>query len=184
MKRQWIFFAVLVSMVLIDQLVKAWVRGAMPEHGSLSGLPWPGVFELKLTYNKGVAFGLFQGAGRFLAPIAVAIAAGAAWYSMRHPRESVMIHTAMGLLAAGAIGNLYDRLTDREGRVTDMFWFRPIDFPVFNVADACITVATFMLILFWWKDAAKESRPVLAASPEGEILLPGTEPPTGPPKEQ
>ena len=48
---------------------------------------------------------------------------------------------AMGLLASGALGNLYDRLFDRRG-VTDMFWFRAINFPVFNVADACITVAT------------------------------------------
>jgi lipoprotein signal peptidase len=49
----------------------------------------------------------------------------------------------MALLCAGALGNLIDRIWDK--RVTDMFWFRAIDFPVFNVADVCITAAGVML---------------------------------------
>lgn len=140
-------------MIAIDQIVKIWIRSAIPIHGSLNGLPWPGVFELTLTYNKGVAFGMFQGFGIFLAPIAVAIAVGCGIYSWRHPQESAWSHSAMSLLASGAVGNLYDRVV--EGRVTDMFWFRLIDFPVFNVADACITVATCLLILVWWLDGNK-----------------------------
>jgi signal peptidase II len=48
-------------------------------------------------------------------------------------------------LAAGAIGNLIDRLWMQK--VTDMFWFRPINFPVFNIADSCITVAAIILVV-------------------------------------
>ncbi len=151
--RSWIFFAILISTYALDMIVKAWARGAMPEGGSINGLPWPGVFEFKLIYNEGVAFGLFQGAGSFLAPIAVAIAIGAGWYSVKHPQEATISHVAMGLLASGALGNLYDRVT--MGRVTDMFWIRIIDFPVFNIADTCITFATILLILIWWRDAMK-----------------------------
>ena len=62
----------------------------------------------------------------------------------------------MGLLASGAIGNLYDRIVN--GRVTDMFYFRSINFPVFNVADSCITVATILLILMWFSEAARASQ--------------------------
>lgn len=153
-KRQVMFLIVMVGMIVADQLVKAWIRHAFAVHGSIGGLPWPGVFELTLTYNEGIAFGLFQGAGVFLAPIAVAIAAGATWYSFSHPKESPWGHFAMGLLAAGAIGNLIDRIAFH--RVTDMFWFRLIDFPVFNVADSCITVAAILLILVWWRDAAQK----------------------------
>jgi lipoprotein signal peptidase len=40
--------------------------------------------------------------------------------------------------------------------VTDMFWFALINFPVFNVADSCITVATGLLILGWWSEAARQ----------------------------
>ncbi len=151
--RSWIFFAILITTLALDLFVKAWARGAMPEGGSLNGLPWPGVFEFKLIYNEGVAFGLLQGAGSFLAPVAVAIALGAGWYAVKHPQEGTMTQLAMGLLASGALGNLYDRVV--LGRVTDMFWIRIIDFPVFNIADTCITFATILLILIWWRDAMK-----------------------------
>jgi signal peptidase II len=159
--RSWIFFIVLILMLVVDQLVKSWARHSMVEAGSIA-LPWPGVFELKLTYNEGVAFGFLQGAGRMLAPIAVAIAVGAGWYSIRHPKDSASSHIAMGLLAAGALGNLYDRLFN--GRVTDMFYARIIDFPVFNVADACITVATCLLMIIWWREATKPKETVATPS--------------------
>jgi signal peptidase II len=164
--RSWVFFVVLISTLVIDQLVKGWARGAMREGGSVHGLPWPGVFEFKLTYNEGVAFGFFQGAGRLLAPIAIAIAIGAAWYSLKHRKEGVWSHIAMGLLASGALGNLYDRIFN--GRVTDMFYARIIDFPVFNVADACITVATCLLILIWWREAVKPKPEALNTTVEAD----------------
>lgn len=164
MKRFGVFLSVLAVTLVLDQLVKGWVRDAIPVHGSLGGKPWPGVFELTLTYNEGIAFGLFQKMAIFMTPVAILIAGGATWYAARHPKESVLSHVAMGLLASGALGNLYDRLVHH--RVTDMFWFRAIDFPVFNVADACITVATILLIVTWWRDAVKERpAPVKAETP-------------------
>ena len=145
-------------MLVLDQVTKSWVRSHIPQHGSWNGgWPIPRVFELTLTYNQGIAFGLFQGLATLMTPIAVLIAGAAGWYSFRHPQEIVLSHVSMGLLASGALGNLYDRLFDADG-VTDMFWFRTIDFPVFNVADSCITVATILLIATWWIDSARPTR--------------------------
>jgi signal peptidase II len=171
--RSWVFFFVLVSTLILDQVVKAWARGAMPEGGSLRGLPWPGVFEFKLTYNMGVAFGLFQGAGVYLAPIAIVIAVAAAWYSVKHPHESSISHVAMGLLASGALGNLYDRVA--HGKVTDMFYARIIDFPVFNIADACITVATGLLIFIWWREAVNPPEAATQAPAQAATTDPSAE---------
>ncbi|MEX2243734.1 MAG: signal peptidase II [Fimbriimonadaceae bacterium] len=139
-----LFFIVVACALLLDQATKIWVRIAADgvEGRSLYEL-WPGVFELKLVYNEGIAFGMLQGAGVLLTPIAALIAFGAAWYSLRHPDETRATHFTMALLCAGALGNLIDRIWDK--RVTDMFWFRAIDFPVFNVADVCITAAGVML---------------------------------------
>ncbi|MEZ0324402.1 MAG: signal peptidase II [Fimbriimonas sp.] len=172
--RSWIFFAVLFGTYALDMLVKAWARGAMPEGGSLHGLPWPGIFEFKLTYNEGVAFGLFQGSGRFLAPVAIAIAIGAGWYAVKHPKEGTITQVAMGLLASGALGNLYDRMF--LGRVTDMFWIRLIDFPVFNIADTCITFATILLIVIWWRDAMRPKPVLVEESSAAEVLAERPEP--------
>jgi signal peptidase II len=148
------FWGVATLMLAVDQAVKAWVRGAIPTGGSFQGLPWPGVFELTLTYNRGVAFGLFQGFGHLLAPVAVAIAVGAAWIVHRR-KPSTLGQVSLGLLVAGAVGNLIDRVW--LGQVTDMFWIRVIDFPVFNVADACISVAAVLLVLFWGREETRET---------------------------
>ncbi len=169
LKHRLAFWGTLVLMVAVDQVVKAWARGSMAEGGGLPGSPpFPGIFEFTLTYNEGIAFGLLQGQGVLLAPVAVAIALGAAWYSLRHPRESSWSHFAMGLLASGAIGNLIDRIA--HGRVTDMLWFRPINFPVFNIADSCITVATVMLMFAWLREAGQKPRPSPATETSGESV--------------
>ncbi|HRF59053.1 MAG TPA: signal peptidase II [Fimbriimonadaceae bacterium] len=140
------YIVVAVLLLALDQIVKAWARGALVP-GEKIAVPWPGVFEITLTYNHGIAFGLFQGAGILFAPIALGITVGTTWYVFRHPHEARLTHFAMGMLASGAIGNLIDRVW--LGKVTDMFWLRIIDFPVFNIADACITVSAVLLGIRW-----------------------------------
>lgn len=154
--RRWVFFFLVVLMLVIDQGIKLWTRTSLAVHQA-PGFPWPGVFELTYSRNEGIAFGLMQGYAWAFTPIAIAIALGAGFYSWMHPRETGWVHVAMGLLASGALGNLYDRL--RFGFVTDMFWFRTINFPVFNWADSCITVATIMLIIVWTIDAMPHRAP-------------------------
>jgi signal peptidase II len=153
-----LFWVAMVVFIVIDQLVKLDVRHTMVA-GQALPYPWPNVFEIQLTFNQGIAFGYFQGKGVMLAPIAVVISVGSIWYILKHPEESKWNHFAFGLLAAGALGNLFDRVAFQ--RVTDMFWFRLINFPVFNVADSCITVATTMLIIGWWAEAAQRKETAL-----------------------
>jgi signal peptidase II len=162
--RYLLFSSVAVSFIVIDQLVKLWARHSLDQYESLA-LPWPGIFEIKLTFNQGIAFGFLQGKGLLLAPIALIIAGATTYHIVKHPKETKWNTFGYGLLAAGAIGNLIDRLAFQ--RVTDLFWFRYINFPVFNVADSCITVATIMLIIGWWfetnqKKAETETHPVQA----------------------
>ncbi|MCH7905007.1 MAG: signal peptidase II [Armatimonadetes bacterium] len=139
-----LFFGLSLTMLALDQFLKFWVRVAADETAGRSvAVLWPEVFELKLVYNEGIAFGMLQGIGLWLAPIALIIAGWAGYFSLKNPNEPRVAHITMALLAAGAIGNLIDRLA--LGKVTDMFWIRAINFPVFNVADACITVAGVLM---------------------------------------
>jgi signal peptidase II len=158
-----VFWIVLGASIILDQLVKGWTKLVFAD-GNLANLhsrPWPGVFEITMTDNKGIAFGLLQGHGVLLAPVAILMSAGAMWYSYRHPRDPALAQVAMGLLAAGALGNLIDRVF--FGKVTDMFYFRLINFPVFNVADACITVAAGLLIYLWTLEAVAKPKPATDA---------------------
>jgi signal peptidase II len=163
MSRRSLFWLVFAAALALDQATKLWARTSFVEHQS-PGFPWPGVFEFTLTYNEGIAFGLFQGLGLLLAPVAVAIAFGAWLYSTYNPKEGAWTHAAMALLCGGALGNLFDRIVFKK--VTDMFWFRAIDFPVFNIADSCITISAAILIVKWSRELVpEEKKPAVEGAP-------------------
>jgi signal peptidase II len=161
-----------VVLLVADQIIKAWVRGTFqrPEE---SHVIIRNVLDLTLVYNKGIAFGMFQGAGVLLAPIAIIIAVAAGYYSMKHRDESSWIHTAMALLASGALGNLIDRVFVHK--VTDMFQIRAFEFPAFNLADSCITIAAVILVLRWgyeWIAGDGHDKPITVAPVEEDPPLP------------
>lgn len=173
-KRITIFWIVLLATIAFDQWIKAWVRGHLNIGQSWNGGPWHGVFEITLTYNKGIAFGMLQGGGLIMTPIAIIIAGVAIRTIYKNVNESMWGTIALGLLASGALGNLIDRLFNNKLGVTDMFLLRLSnitngklnDFPVFNVADSCISVAMVMLLISWSKQsAAEKEEPALAQEP-------------------
>ena len=122
---------------------------------SWKGGPWHGVFEITLTYNKGIAFGMLQGGGLIMTPIAIVIAGFAIWTIYKNANETRWGTVALGLLASGALGNLIDRLFNSKSGVTDMFLLRLAnithgrfsDFPVFNVADSALTVGVVLMAI-------------------------------------
>lgn len=68
-------------------------------------------------------------------------------------KRFLMLNISFILFVAGAIGNLIDRVINNY--VIDFFYFRLIDFPIFNVADIYVTVAAFMFIvlgIFYYKE--------------------------------
>lgn len=138
------YAAIFLVFLALDQWLKWYIRATFSE-GEVRPFPWPGVFELKLAYNEGIAFGLAQGRGVLFAPVAIVIFIAVSVWAAKNKENKGKIQIPLGLISAGAVGNLIDRLW--LGKVTDMFWFRPINFPVFNIADACLTVAVVMLFI-------------------------------------
>ncbi len=104
---------------------------------SLSNVPTqpvlPNIFHLTLVHNAGVAFGLLQGCGLLITLVTCAVIVGLWW--------SRLFTLSTGLILGGAIGNLIDRL--RIGAVIDFLDFRI--WPVFNLADSCITVGAVLM---------------------------------------
>jgi len=115
---------------------------------------------LNLTYvrNEGAAFGLFPGRQPvFMATSLMVLFVIAAFWRRTHPTQWPVV-IALGLVTAGAVGNLIDRLI--LGYVTDFFEFSFFEFPVFNVADTCIVIGVAMLmvwILFGPEDDADDA---------------------------
>jgi signal peptidase II len=74
------------------------------------------------------------------------------YYYPRVPREDWLIRLAMSLQLGGALGNLIDRLN--QGYVTD--FISMINFPVFNIADASISIGVAILFFALWQRERKE----------------------------
>lgn len=126
-------------------------------------------FAFMKVLNPGMAFGLFGDQQAILVIgrlIAVAVLSVMLW---RFRRIASLAGTALVLVLAGALGNLYDNLFlgnvggwlggEGElafGKVRDFIdvYFGVWDwhFATFNVADACISVGAILLLLFWGKD--------------------------------
>ena len=110
-----------------------------------------GFFNLVLTFNRGVSFGLFgQDAASWqpyaLSALALAIVAGLVVWLSRV--DHWLPAAAIGLVIGGAIGNTADRLFRSEQAVVDFldFYVGSWHWPAFNVADSAITVGVVMLL--------------------------------------
>lgn len=102
-----------------------------------------GIFHITVTHNKGAAFGFFKNQTLALIIISVAALALFPFIYRISGKNNKMVGVCLGLIAGGACGNLMDRL--RFGYVFDFLDFRI--WPVFNVADAAITIGAVMLAI-------------------------------------
>lgn len=114
-----------------------------------------GVFELRYLENRGAAFGMMQNMQLFFIVGAAAVCIIVIYLYSRMPRTAryFPLRACAVLLCAGAVGNMIDRI--RLSYVIDFFYFRLIDFPIFNVADCYVVVACVIfavLILFYYRE--------------------------------
>ena len=145
--------ATMAVVAVLDQATKAWARLA------LAGGPKTfvdGVMDLSLTYNTGAAFSVGQGAGVLFALVALAAVAAVFYVVWRHPEMPPALVVSLSCVAGGGLGNMVDRIA--FGKVTDFLRTTFVDFPVFNVADAFITVGVAVSVVLLWRwDARRET---------------------------
>lgn len=147
--------SVLVIAVLVfwDQYTKLLTVQHLKEADSIALIP--GVLELTYVENRGSAFGMMQGQFTFFYIMTAIIILVLIYTLIKTPfnkRYFGLLFMQL-LLFSGAIGNLIDRVF--RGYVVDMIYFKPIDFPVFNVADCYVTVSCvllFILLCFVYRD--------------------------------
>jgi lipoprotein signal peptidase len=99
--------------------------------------------------NQGALFGFGQdyagSANKIFAGVSILAAVAIFYWSTRRTTvRDWSLCAALGLILAGTLGNLYDRVV--FGGVRDFFNFYLIKWPVFNVADCCLVVGAFVLL--------------------------------------
>lgn len=178
-KKLWMFGGTALAVLLLDQITKYWVRltPSLHDHTIIEG--WLG---FHYTQNPGMAMGIAWADTwviSLIAMLATALILAYVWKTHRAGNASYMV--CMGLIVGGALGNIYDRLfiariqdtgTFLEGAVVDFIHFKlqiggtPVFPYIFNVADAAITVAIVLLLVFF--------RRLMPAEEQVEHAAPGS----------
>jgi len=135
-----------LALIGIDQLTK-WLAQLYLK-GNPPFVLIDGVFELHYIDNPGAAFGIFKGHRIMLITVTViALIVLALAFAKGYLGKSKIVVIGCTLIFAGGIGNLIDRVFRHE--VIDFFYFKLIDFAIFNMADSFVVVgASLMLIYF------------------------------------
>jgi signal peptidase II len=138
--------AIASLVVVLDQLSKWWILERIMLPPRL--IEVTSFFNLVLTWNRGVSFGMFNTDSPFndwvLPLVAVGIVVMLVVWLTRAGRQILAI--ALGSVIGGAIGNLIDRV--RFGAVADFLDVHAFGYhwPAFNIADSAITIGVAVLI--------------------------------------
>jgi len=163
MRRYGVLGVVVLTIIVVDQVTKAFIDGSMYLHESISIIP--GYFNLTYIRNPGAAFGImgttssgFRLIFFFLTSI-LAMGLLITIFLRLEPGDwwgQLTIASIFG----GAIGNFIDRL--QYGEVIDFldFYINGYHWPAFNVADSAISVGVVSLLLLF---AFEKRKPDLAA---------------------
>ncbi len=178
--------------VIVDQASKLLVKGgfALPFVGYWPGMeigtsiPILGDF-FKLTFieNPGMAFGIDVGGKFFLTIFSTLASVGILYYLFKIREEALVIRISLAMILGGAIGNLIDRVfygvifgdgSLFYGKVVDFFdvdffnidmaGFHISRWPIFNVADAAVSIGVVMLLIFHRRFTAVEDRTMVLAA--------------------
>lgn len=147
-------FVISFILILVDQLTKLSAIHHLMGKDPLVLID--GVFELRYLENRGAAFGILQDKKLFFVIFTIIVLCLIIYvYLKRIPCEKKFIWMDLIciLFVSGAVGNFIDRIT--KNYVVDFFYFKLINFPIFNVADIYVTVAAFAMIilgLFYYKE--------------------------------
>jgi signal peptidase II len=136
------FYIAAFAALAADQGSKALVKVFVPYGHTVAVIR--GVFDISPEGNPGAAFGMLQNWGSLLAIISLVVIFALVKFRMQRSR-SRLLAIALGLLLGGAFGNLIDRLA--LGAVYDFLDFHK--WPVFNLADAAVTIGGALLVIYW-----------------------------------
>ena len=154
MNRRWLAGAIVVTVVVLDQLTKIWAVAALSD-GPIDVVGSTAQFQL--ARNAGGAFSFVSGAG--VTPVLAIIAIGVAIYLVRMvgQADDRLMVVALSLILGGALGNLTDRFVRSPGimRGEVIDFVRVGWWPIFNVADSALSIGILLLLVATFRSPAR-----------------------------
>lgn len=196
-KRGWLAVGIVLAVLVIDQVIKIWVKTHMTLHEQIEVLSW---FKIVFIENNGMAYGMEIGSKLVLSIFRIVAVGFLGWYIAQQVKKQARwgYIVCLAMIMAGAAGNIFDSMfyglifnassefytsyfvpfgtgyaSFLMGKVVDMFYFplivttwpdwvpfvggEPYVFfsPIFNFADASISVGVVLLLLFYRKELSE-----------------------------
>ncbi|WP_040286921.1 signal peptidase II [Sporosarcina koreensis] len=153
-----IYYSIAVIVILLDQLTKWAVVSSMEIR---ERIPLIDPYLSLLSHrNRGAAWGMLEGQMWLFAIVTVAVIAGIVYFFQKEAKGRPLFAWGLMLLLGGAIGNFIDRMV--RGEVVDFVSVLiPVinyDFPIFNVADAALTIGVILVILHLLLEEKKDKK--------------------------
>lgn len=152
--RKFGFPIVAAVLIVLDQLVKTWTVANIALDTVEPFLP--GFMSLAYLRNYGAAWSILQNQQWFFTIVTLVVVTALIWYYIKQIQGNIWTLFSLSLMIAGALGNFIDRI--RLGYVVDMFYLDFINFPVFNVADICLSVGVGILFICIMKEESNGSK--------------------------
>ncbi|EGQ3662708.1 lipoprotein signal peptidase [Staphylococcus pseudintermedius] len=159
MKQQYyIGLSLFITLIILigDQLTKFIISTQMTLGESFAVVP-------KFLYitshrNNGAAWGILSGKMTFFYIITIIVLIALIVFYIKEAKNNMLMQIAISLLFSGALGNFIDRVS--SGEVVDfidtvIFGY---DFPIFNIADASLTIGVVLLIIVLLKDQNQKGK--------------------------
>jgi signal peptidase II len=146
MRPTLVMVATAAALYVADQVSKAIVVANLALGESLEVIG--DLVRVWHVQNTGAAFSLFPGAIWLFVPVTIVALGMVAWFHRAFRERGAVVHVILGMLLAGTLGNLTDRI--RQGYVVDFVsvGFGDTRFPTFNVADSSLVVGIGLLVLY------------------------------------
>lgn len=131
-----------VLIVAFDQITKYLATIKLAQGKIVSFIPK--AVQFRYAENTGMAFSMLSGARWIFVALTVAVCVGVFYYLFSNKCKSLWLYWSLGVVLAGGVGNLIDRI--RFGYVVDFIEPTFMDFAVFNIADCAVTCGAVVLV--------------------------------------
>ncbi|MGG4266301.1 signal peptidase II [Peribacillus simplex] len=147
------YYLIALLVIAFDQLTK-WMIVKKMEYGESIEII-ENLLYITSHRNRGAAWGILQGQMWFFYIITIAVIIGLVYYIQKTAKESRLLGVALALMLGGAIGNFIDRIARQE--VVDFVhtYIFSYSFPVFNVADAALSIGVGLLVIHMFLEEKK-----------------------------
>lgn len=144
-KKKHIWCSIMIILIVaFDQITKYLAEHFLNNSGGQGKVIIKSFLQLRYVQNTGMAFSMFSGARWAFVALTLIVCVGALWYLFSNRCKSLWLYWSVGVVVAGGIGNLIDRVI--YGYVVDFIEPLFVNFAVFNIADCAVTCGAVVLI--------------------------------------